>query len=119
MEERNKTADTDESTEESWSGVEAVANESEAAILVGFLQNHDIPARVMDKSFHQTPTTDEDLTAIEVAVPTRRLEEARKALLARDEAFENSPEGAETLLTDDGLKTVDPDTNDEGGSGVS
>lgn len=115
MDERNETADENGSSEESWSGVEAVANESEAAIVVGFLQNHDIPARVMDKSFHQTPTTDEDLNVIEVAVPTSRLEEARKALLAREVAFEESPEGAETLLTDEGLRTVDPEGEDQGG----
>jgi hypothetical protein len=115
MEERKETADENGTTEESWSGVEAVANESEAAIVVGFLQNHDIPARVMDKSFHQTPTTDEDLNVIEVAVPTSRLEEARKALGARDTAFEDSPEGAETLLTDEGLRPVDPESDDQGG----
>ncbi|MEO6326941.1 MAG: hypothetical protein ABIT01_16180 [Thermoanaerobaculia bacterium] len=114
MEERSETTDENGSSEESWSGVEAVANESEAAIVVGFLQNHDIPARVMDKSFHQTPTTDEDLNVIEVAVPTPRLEEARRVLLARDVAFEASPEGSDTLLTDEGLKTVDPETGGEG-----
>ncbi len=84
----------------SWSGVEAVANTSEAAIVVGFLQSHDIPARMVDRSFHQTPTSDEDLTPIEVAVPTERLDDARAALAKRDQAFSATPDGE--VLTDEG-----------------
>ncbi len=93
-----------------WSGVEAVANAAEAAIVVGFLNSHDIPARVVDRSFHQTPTTDEDLTVIEVAVPTERLEEARAALARRENEFARTPE--DEVLSDEG--PVDP----EGGGSV-
>lgn len=89
-----------------WSGVEAVVNTSEAAMMVGFLQNHGIPARVVDRSFHQTPTTDEDLTPIEVAVPTERLEEARAVLARREKAFAGA--GDEALMTDEGPVDVDP-----------
>ena len=106
----------DESTpakeSESWSGVEAVANTSEAAIVVGFLQNHDIPARVVDRSFHQTPTTDEDLTPIEVAVPTELLQEARAVLARREEGLEGAPE--DSIITDDGPKQVEPGSEGSG-----
>ena len=90
-----------------WSALEGVANESEAALIVGFLQGHGIPARVFDRSFHQTPTSGEDLSSIEVAVPETRLEEARQALALRESAFRASPEGSDTLLTDDGLTEFD------------
>jgi hypothetical protein len=99
MDETNRPAESG-----NWSGVEAVANTSEAAIVVGFLQNHDIPARVVDRSFHQTPTTDEDLTPIEVAVPTERLDEARAVLAKREAEFGGTP--ADEVLSDEG--PVDP-----------
>jgi len=96
----------------SWSGVERVANESDAALVVGFLRNHDIPARVLDKSFHQTPTTDEDLSPIEIAVPSDRLEEAKKALEAREAVYAASPEGGDTVMTDEGPADIDTVSSD-------
>lgn len=100
-----------------WSGVESVANTAEAALIVGFLENHDIPARIVDKSFHQTPTTDEDLSAIEVAVPTARLEEARAALERREKAFAEKPGEADSLQTDEGPQDIDPNPDSEGRGG--
>src|SRR5260221_609250 len=96
--------------EQSWSAVEGVANESEATLIVGFLKGHDIPARVVDRSFHQTPTGDDELSSIAVAVPTDRLEEARAALERRDLEFESSPEGSETVLTDEGPADIDTES---------
>jgi len=93
--------------EESWSGVESAANEADASFIVGFLESHDIPARVVDRSFHEMPTLGEDLTPIEIAVPTERVEEAREVLARRDVAFAASPEGSEDVLTDDGPAEVD------------
>ena len=102
-------AEKEESAEsESWSGVERVANEAEAALVVGFLRNHDIPARVVDKSFHQAPTTDEDLSSVEIAVPSDRLEEARRALDTREAAYAASPRESDALITDEGPAEIDP-----------
>lgn len=97
-----------------WSGVEAVDNASEAAIVVGFLESHGIPARVHDKSFHEMPTTEGDLTQIEVAVPTERLEEARAALAKREAEFAKAPEDA--ILTDEG-PVEDPSPDGDGSNG--
>src|SRR5512140_1698735 len=93
--------------DDSWSALEGVANESEGAIVVGFLEEHGIAARVVDRSFHQTPTGDDELTPIAVAVPTARLADARAALAKRDKAFIGSHEGDTSLLTDEGLEDVD------------
>lgn len=106
--------DGDATGSESWSGVERVANESDAAIVVGFLQNHDIPARIHDKSFHELPTTDEDLSSIEVAVPTDRLEEARSVLERREAEYAAAPREDGSVLTDDGPRAIDP-ADPEGG----
>ena len=98
---------------ESWSAVERVANESEAALVVGFLQNHDIPARVVDKSFHQAPTSDEDLSPIEVAVPSDRVEEARRVLDQREAEFAKTTDD-DAILTDEGPAEIDPTAPDGG-----
>lgn len=115
MDEQDEKPESHE--EESWTGVEGAANPSEAALIVGFLQNHDIPARVVDRSFHQTPTSDEDLTPIEVAVPANRVEEATRVLAERNRDFEASPEGSETVLTDEGLRLLNPSDENDGGEG--
>jgi len=92
---------------EGWQGVHEVASPSEAALVAGFLESSGIPAQVVDKSFHQYPTSDEELTGIVVAVPVERAEEALLALAGREKAFAASPEGDERLLTDEGLRDVD------------
>jgi hypothetical protein len=98
-----------DSNEESWTAVEGAANPSEAALIAGFLQNQDIPARVVDRSFHQTPTTDDDLSPIAVAVPSARLLEAQQALAKREKEFASEPEGSDSVITDDGPARIDPD----------
>ena len=92
----------------SWSGVERVSSEAEAALVVGFLKNHDIPARVHDKSFHQTPTSGEDLSPIEIAVPTDRMDEARRILDSREAAYAEAGREGDTLMTDEGPAEIDP-----------
>ena len=86
--------------EERWEGVAAAANESEAALIAGFLESRGIPARVVDRSFHQTPTESEDLSEIEVGVPAARVAEAREELARREKAYEEAPSGSE-LITDE------------------
>jgi hypothetical protein len=87
-------------TEEGWEGVAAAANESEAALIAGFLESRGIPARVVDRSFHLTPTENEDLTEIEVGVPASRVVEARAELARREKAWEEAPPGSD-LITDE------------------
>ncbi len=100
--------------QESWVAVEEAGDESEAAIVVGFLESLGIPARIMDKSFHQTPAQNEDLIEIEVAVPASRVAEAEKALADRDEGFKKATEGEETVLTEEGLVDIDVNPPPEG-----
>ena len=102
-------------SEEHWEGVAPAANESEAALVAGFLQSRGIPARVVDRSFHQYPTESEDLSPIEVAVPAARADEARTALASRERAFESNPGSESDLQTDEGPRDVPPEG--EGGPG--
>ena len=94
-------------TDDRWSTLTGAANETEATLLAGFLEAHGIAARIVDRSFHQTPTTDDDLTPIAVTVPTARLADAEAALEKREKQFSASPEGDSSLLTDEGLEAVD------------
>jgi hypothetical protein len=102
-------------SEEGWEGVAPAANETEAALVAGFLQSRGIPARVVDRSFHQTPTESEDLSPIEVAVPAAQADEARTALADRERAFAKDPGTPSDLQTDEGPRDVPPDG--EGGPG--
>jgi hypothetical protein len=105
----------DTTSEEHWEGVAPAANESEAALIAGFLESRGIPARVVDRSFHQTPTESEDLSPIEVGVPAGRAEEARKELATREKAFAKDPGSASDLQTDEGPRDVPPEG--DGGKG--
>ena len=99
----------DTKTEERWEGVAPAANESEAALVAGFLESRGIPARVVDRSFHQTPTDNEDLSPIEVAVPAPRADEARAELAGRERAFAEHPGSPSDLQTDEGPRDVPPE----------
>ena len=101
-----------EPTGQDWSAVASVGTESEASFIVGFLESRGIPTRIIDKSFSQNPVpADEDLAAIEVAVPSDRYEEASAALEKRDEDFASATEGEATLMTDEGPAEIDPTEN--------
>ena len=92
-----------------WSAVTSVGNEAAATFIVGFLESRGIPARIVDKSFTQNPVpNDEDLAAIEVAVPAGRLEGAAAAPQKRETDFADSTEGEATLMTDEGPAEIDP-----------
>ena len=93
--------------DDSWSTLAGAANGTEATLLAGFLEAHGIAARIVDRSFHQTPTTDDDLTPIAVTVPTALLAEAEAVLARREKQFSASPEGEASLLTDEGMEAVD------------
>jgi hypothetical protein len=92
---------TDSLSEERWEGITAVANTSEAALVAGFLESRGIPARVVDRSFHQTPTENEDLTGIEIAVPASRAAEAREELARREKAYADAPPGSDLIADEE------------------
>lgn len=96
--------------DEGWMAVSEAASESEAALMAGFLESSGIPAKVVDRSFHEVPTESEELTGIAVAVPRSRAAEARRVLAGRESAFLSSPEGDAKVLTDEGLAEIDPET---------
>ncbi len=107
----------EEKHDQDWAAVKGVPNETEAAILAGFLDSEGIPARVVDRSFHMTPLVeDNDLSPIAVAVPRERLAEAEALLAARESGFPEAGRNEETLLTDESPTPVDPE-DPEGKSG--
>jgi hypothetical protein len=104
--------------DQDWVAVKAVPNETEAALLAGFLDSEGIPARVVDRSFHMTPTVeDNELSPIAVAVRRDRLAEAEALLASRESGFPAAEADEEALLTDEGPAHVDPE-GPEGKSGA-
>jgi hypothetical protein len=98
-----------ETVGQDWSAVACAGSEAEATFIVGFLESHGIPTRLVDKSFSQNPVpSDEDLAMVEIAVPVERYEEAKGALEKRDEDFASATEGEATLMTDEGPAEIDP-----------
>jgi hypothetical protein len=87
--------------EERWEGVTSAANEAEAALIAGFLESRGIPARVVDRSFHLTPTESEDLSGVEVGVPASRAAEARAELARREKAYDEAPADSELIKDED------------------
>ncbi|MFI5180566.1 MAG: hypothetical protein ACHQPI_04175 [Thermoanaerobaculia bacterium] len=98
----------EEKHDQGWVAVKGVPNETEAAILAGFLDSEGIPARVVDRSFHMTPTVeDNDLSPIAVAVPKDRLAEAEALLATRESGFPATRSDDEAVLTDEGPAHVE------------
>jgi hypothetical protein len=85
----------DTKAEEGWEGVALAANEAEATLIAGFLESRGIPARVVDRSFHMTPTESESLSGVEVGVPVARAAEAREELARREKAYEETAPDAD------------------------
>ncbi len=104
-------------SDQGWTAVRGVPNETEAALIAGFLDSEGIPARVVDRSFHLTPTVeDNELSPIAVAVPKDRVAEAEALLAARESGLRAAREGEEAVLTDEGPAHVEPE-EPEGKSG--
>ena len=103
--------------DETWVVATAVATEADGAVVAGFLEEHGVPARVVDRGFNLTPIPDERWE-FAVVVPESRLPEAADALARRAAEFPRADEDTDTVLTDDGPVHVDPDAPDGGkGSG--
>jgi hypothetical protein len=99
---------------ERWVAVETVANETEAALLAGYLQSEGIPAQVMDRSFHLTPMPEDDeLSPIAVAVPADRVAEAEQLLARREAEFRPGEKDADGVLADEGPEPIDADASSE------
>ncbi len=104
-------SDPEKRDDQDWVAVKAVPNETEAALLAGFLDSEGIPARVVDRSFHLAPTMeDNELSPIAVAVPRDRLAEAEAILASRESEFPAAGADEEALLTDDGPAHEDPES---------
>jgi intracellular sulfur oxidation DsrE/DsrF family protein len=95
--------------------LEDAGAETEAAIVVGFLESLGIKATAMDRSFHQTPAQNDELMDIVIAVPASQLEAARAAMANRETGFASAKEGEETVLTEDGMVTLDEPAEPESG----
>lgn len=93
--------------EEPWEVLEEAGDETEAALVVGFLESMGVRATIFDRSLHQVPAQNEELMEVVIAVPASQLEAARAALASREKDFASATAGEETVLTEDGMVAID------------
>lgn len=74
-------------SENGWEIVETVGTEAEAALLAGFLQNEEIPARIESRSFRQEPVNFGRMAEVRIWVPEHDLATARRLLAERRHSF--------------------------------
>ncbi|MCC6130751.1 MAG: hypothetical protein IT186_12560 [Acidobacteria bacterium] len=103
----------EQAVEEPWEALEEAGGEAEAALVVGFLESMGFRASIVDRSLHQVPAQNEELMDVVIAVPASQLEAARAALANREKAFASAKEGEETVLTEDGMVSIDESAEPE------
>jgi len=78
-----------------WMTVEETGDETEAAIVEGFLFEHGITVRVLSHHDREFPTTIGALSTVEVQVPIDDLDRALEMLEALDESGAGLEDGSE------------------------
>lgn len=76
-----------------WTTVRTVGTETEATLIVGFLENAGIPAEIESLLFHQEPVTFGRLAEVRVRVPREHQEAARRLLEELELTGEGEPTG--------------------------
>jgi len=70
---------------EDWVIVKVVGSEEEAAVVLGFLENCEIPAEVESLHASEFPTEVGELSDVRIRVPADRAEEAMELLNERED----------------------------------
>jgi putative signal transducing protein len=92
-----------------WIEIASASSEDEANLLCGFLENEGIPAQIENVKFHMEPVNVGKMGEIRVFVQQPDEQRAMDMLRRRNDAFDRLDDDDETLVTDDGATTIDPD----------
>ena len=95
---------------EEWEIVKIVGTEEEATVVVGFLNNCDIPAEIESLHSSEFPAEVGDLADVRIRVPGERADEARALLNEREDvATGDEGEMAGAPLSEPAGATGDPE----------
>ena len=92
-----------------WIEIASASSEDEANLLKGFLDNEGIPAQIENVKFHMEPVNVGKMGEIRIFVSEEDEQRALDLLRKREDAFERLDDDDETLVTDDGPTSIDPD----------
>jgi hypothetical protein len=92
-----------------WIEIASSGSEDEANLLKGFLENEGIPAQIENVKFHMEPVNLGKMGEIRIFVSEQDEQRALALVRERGEAFDRLEDDDETLVTDDGPTTIDPD----------
>lgn len=96
-----------------WVEIASVGTGDEALLLKGFLEAEGIDAQVEDVKFTEAPTTFGTMGDIRVYVSTEDEARALQLVRERNAAFEKMDVDGETVMTDDGVASIDDDAQSE------
>ena len=100
-------------TNTTWVEIASSGNEDEANLIKGFLDAEGIPAQIENVKFSMEPTTFGKMGDIRVYVGAEDRDRAMELLRSRDRAFDKLDDDDDTLVTDEGVATIDENASTE------
>ena len=102
-----------------WIEIASTGTADEANLLAGFLQTEGIPAQIENVQFGMEPINFGAMGDIRVYVPSEDESRAQQLLRERDVAYQRLDDDEETLVTDEGIATVDENSQSESDDGAN
>jgi hypothetical protein len=102
-----------------WIEIASTGTADEANLLAGFLQAEGIPAQIENVQFGMEPINFGAMGDIRVYVPSEDETRAQQLLREREVAYQRLDDDDETLVTDEGIATVDENSQSESDDGAN
>jgi hypothetical protein len=96
-----------------WVEIASVGTGDEALLLKGFLDAEGIEAQIEDVKFTEAPTTFGTMGDIRIYVSTEDEARAQQLLKERNEAFSKMDVDGDTVMTDDGMASIEDGAQSE------
>jgi putative signal transducing protein len=96
-----------------WVEITSSGTEDEARLLAGFLEAEGIPAQIENVRFSMEPINFGKMGEIRVYVPAEDEKRALELLGQREAEYESLDDDDETLVTDEGVASIDDDAEAE------
>ncbi len=102
-----------------WIEIASTGTADEANLLAGFLQTEGIPAQIENVQFGMEPINFGAMGDIRVYVPSEHEARTQQLLREREAAYQRLDDDDETLVTDEGVATVDENSQSESDDGAN
>ena len=101
-----------------WIEIASTGTADEANLLAGFLEAEGITAQIENVKFQMEPINFGAMGDIRVYVPSDDESRAQQLLREREVAYQRLDDDEETLVTDEGIATVDENSQSESDDGA-